>query len=160
MIDLADRETSEFLHSGCALLVCTVGADSRPHAGRAWGLTVIDADTGVLRLLVEGDDAVTLANVRSQRALAVTATKVTNFHSVQFKGRGLAIEELTAADETKHAQYTRAFLTDVHDANGYAMDLMQRWAGRPVVACLVTVESSFDQTPGPSAGMAIDRSGS
>jgi hypothetical protein len=157
MIDLADPATSQFLHSGCALQICTVEPDGRPHAGRAWGLTVVDAEAGLIRLLVEADDAVTVTNLRDGRAMSLTATNVTNFHSMQLKGRGLTIDVPTEADEAKHAQYTNAFLMDVHHSNGYAMELMQRWAGRPVVPGLVTVDSSFDQTPGPSAGAATDR---
>jgi hypothetical protein len=158
MIDLDDQATKDFLHSGCALLICTVGRNGQPRAGRAWGLTVVDAEAGVLRLLLEGDDPVTVANVRAGNPIAVTATSVSDFHSIQFKGRGLTVEDPTPADEAKRDQYTADFLQDVYLVNGYPMDVMQRWAGRPVVPCHVVVDCAFDQTPGPSAGVAIDRS--
>jgi len=157
MIDLGDRATVKFLDSGCALLVCTVSADGQPHAGRAWGLSVVDVDAHLLRLLVEADDAVTVANVRAGRAIAVTATSVRTFHSLQLKGRALSLEELTPADEAKQAQYTSDFLKDILDTSKYAPDVMCRWAERPVTPCFVTVDVSFDQTPGPSAGATIDR---
>ena len=157
MIALDDPATISFLHSGCALLISTVDGDGMPHAGRAWGLTVVDAEAGLLRLLLEADDAVTVANVYAARPIAVTATNVANFHSIQLKGCAVSVEVRTPDDEAKQAQYTADFLADVHEANFYPIELMERWADRQVVPCLVTVDSSFDQTPGPSAGVAIDR---
>ena len=37
-----DPETRAFLESGCGLLVGTVGADGEPHAGRGWGMDVLE----------------------------------------------------------------------------------------------------------------------
>ena len=158
MIDLADPATEEFLHGGPSLVTCTVDGDGQPHVSRVWGVTIVDADSGLLRLLVHAEDAVALTNIRAGRPIAVTATNVTNFHSLQFKGLGVSVEDLTTADEAKQAVYTDAFLTDVHMTYGYAMDLIQRFAARATIPCLITVDSSFDQTPGPSAGVAIDQS--
>jgi len=157
MINLGDATTAEYLHSGCALLVCTVGADGHPRAGRAWGLTVVDAEAGRVRLLVEADDHITVANIRGGGAVAITATSVMTFRSMQLKGRGLGIEQPTPEDGAKRDQYTHDFLRDVYATNSYDMDIMERWARRPIVASLIEVDSSYDQTPGPSAGVAIDR---
>lgn len=158
MIDIADPATEEFLHSGPSLLTCTVDGDGQPHVSRAWGVTIVDADSGLLRLLMHADDSIALTNIRAGRPIALTATNVTNFHSLQFKGLGVSVEDVTTADDAKQAVYTDAFLTDIHVANGYPMDLIQRWARRATLPCLITVDSSFDQTPGPSAGVAIDQS--
>jgi len=137
--------------------VCTVGADGHPRASRAWGLTVVDAHAGRVRLLVEADDHITVANIRGRGAVAITATNVMTFGSMQLKGRGLGIEQPTAEDTAKRDQYTHDFLDDVHAANSYPMDVMERWAGRRIIAALIEVDSLYDQTPGPSAGVAIDR---
>ena len=158
MIDLDDPATKEFLHSGCALLVCTVNADGSPHAGRAWGLTVVDAEAGLVRVLLEGDDPVMIANARAGNAIAVTATGVLTFHSIQMKGRPVRIEHhMTETDEAKAAQYADDFLDDIHATEGYPMEIMRRWTEHPLVPCIVEVETTFDQTPGPSAGAVLDR---
>jgi hypothetical protein len=157
MIDLGEATTTEYLHSGCALLVCTVGADGRPRGSRAWGLTVVDAEAGRVRLLVEADDHITVANIRGGGAVAITATSVVTFRSMQLKGRGLGIEQPTPEDFAKRDQYTQDFLSDVHTVNRYPMEMMERWARRHIVASLIEVDASYDQTPGPSAGVAIDR---
>jgi hypothetical protein len=157
VIDLGEPATTEFLHSGCSLLVCTVGVGGHPRAARAWGLTVVDPPAGRLRLLVEADDHITVANLRGGGGVAVTATNVITYRSMQLKGRGLGIEEPMPEDEAKRDQYTHDFLYDVHAANSYQIDMLERWARRPIIASLIEVDSSFDQTPGPSAGVAIDR---
>jgi hypothetical protein len=158
MIDLDDPTTKQFLHSGCALLLCTVNADGQPHAGRAWGLTVVDAQAGLIRVLIEVDDPVMVANARAGNLISVTATGVMTFHSLQLKGRAVQVEsQLTSADQDKYRQYTDDFLEDIHSTDGYPMSVMRPWAERRLVPCIVEVDTSFDQTPGPSAGSVLDR---
>jgi len=157
MIDLGDEAVTSHLHSGCALLVGTIGADGQPWASRGWGLTVIDADAGRLRLLVEADDPETVARLRAGGRVAITATSVINFKSIQVKGRGVAIVELTEDDQRRRDQYVHDLVHDIHSVEGYAKDVLESWARRRVVPCIVEVDTSFDQTPGPSAGAAVDR---
>lgn len=155
MIDLDDPDTLQLLHSGCALVIATLGPDGAPHATRGWGLTVVDAATGLLRVLVQTDDALTLDNIRNGAAVAVTATSVPTFRSVQLKGRGRSVEEPTPRDAQCQAEYTAQLVEDIHVTDGHAVDVLERWARRQVVPCLVQVDTSFDQTPGPGAGTAI-----
>jgi hypothetical protein len=157
MIDLDDNETSAFLHSGCALLVGTIGADGLPRACRAWGLSVVDAGSAVIRVLVEDDDPVTLKNLRDDGRVAVTATSVRTHRSIQFKGRVVSTERPTAEDEARREHYTKLFLTDINDSHRYSPEMLARWARQHVVACVVELAASFDQTPGPSAGSVIDK---
>ena len=157
MIDLADPATDEYLCGGRSLLICTVDSEGRPHASRLFGLTIVEAASGLIRVLVPADDVVALANIRACRPIAVTATNVTNLHSLQCKGLGVSVEVLTTSDEATQAVYTDAFLREVHVSTGYPMDVLLRSAGRTMMPCLITVDSSFDQTPGPSAGLATDR---
>ena len=48
-MDVFDESMIEFLQSGCALLVGIVDATGRPHAGRCWGLTVLDPHANRVR---------------------------------------------------------------------------------------------------------------
>ena len=57
------EEMVAFLESGCSLILGTVGADGAPHAGRGWGLDVVDPATGRVRLLLDAADAGTLADL-------------------------------------------------------------------------------------------------
>lgn len=150
-----DDEMIRFLHTGCALLVGTVAADGTPHAGRAWGLEVVDAAAGRIRLLVEADDAVTLANLQLGAPVAVTGADVRTLHSIQLKGRVVAVGAATEADEARRVRYTDDFIADIHDTDGMAPGPLHSWARTRIVACDIDASASFDQTPGPAAGSPV-----
>ena len=101
-------ELAAFLEGGCALIVGTVGADGRPHAGRAWGIEVLDAEAGRLRLLLDAADGPTLANLAGDDPrLACTGADVRTLHSRQLKGRSLGTEPATGADRARAAALLR-----------------------------------------------------
>jgi hypothetical protein len=152
-----DGEITEFLHSGCALLVGTVDATGQPHAGRGLGLTVLDARAGRVRLLADADDAPTIANLQPGALVAITAASVRTLRSFQMKGHVVLVEPADEADASKQAQYTDDFIRDIHETDGEPLELLRRWTDHPSVACVVDVDSSFDQTPGPSAGSQLRR---
>lgn len=154
-MDVFDEATIKFFHAGCSLLVGTVDATGKPHAGRGWGLTVLDPLTGRVRLLVNLDDAPTVANLQPDAPVAITTASVRTLQSVQIKGHVVCVEPATEADETKRVQYTADFTNDIHETDGDPLEMLQRWAASRIVACVVDVDSSFDQTPGPSAGTPI-----
>lgn len=146
-----------FLHSGCALLVGTADVIQRPHASRAWGLTVVAADPLRVRLLVDAADATTLANLQPGALVAITAASVLTLRSLQMKGHVVRTEAADEADEAKRVQYTADFANDIHTTDGDPLTAILPWANRDVVACLVEVEATFDQTPGPSAGAPMTK---
>jgi hypothetical protein len=152
-----DNSTIEFLHSGCAVVIGTVDDDARPHASRGWGLTVVDAQAGRVRVLADAGDSTLLANLQPGRFVTVTVAAVTTFQSRQMKGRVVAIEAGTEADEAKRRQYAADFGRDIYEIDRLPMELIDRWTDRPVAPFVADLESSFDQTPGPSAGTALDR---
>lgn len=154
---MLDDDTVRFLNGGCSLLVGTVSADGRPHAGRGWGLSVLERRPLRVRVLLDARDARTLENARSWARIALCAADVPTLHSVQLKGRVLGAEPATAADREKQRQYTESFLNDIHTTDGDPLDILHRWAECEVVAAMVEVDESFDQTPGPSAGTALAR---
>ncbi len=126
--DVFDESMIEFLHSGCALLVGTVDGSGRPHAGRGWGLTVLDPDAQRVRLLVDAADDITLANLQPNALVAITTASVRTLHSVQMKGTVVFVEPSTESDEAKRVQYTSDFAGDIHDTDGEPMELLERWA--------------------------------
>ena len=110
MIEVAAQA---LLESGCALLIGTVDSDGMPNAGRAWGLDVLDPAADRVRIVLAGDDAVTVANLRSTGRLAVTGTDIETLRSVQAKGHVVSIEKATAADRRRAARYRDAFFSDI-----------------------------------------------
>lgn len=158
MIDLDANEVSALLNTGCGLLVGTIGGDGLPRVCRAWGLRVEDAGSSLVRVLVEDGDPLTMRNIRDNGRIAVTATSVHNHRSIQLKGRVVSTEAPTAEDEALREHFTDLYLTGISDEHGYPPQELAGWARRHVVACVVELAESFDQTPGPSAGAVIDTS--
>jgi hypothetical protein len=151
-MDVFDEATIEFFHSGCSLLVGTVDTTGKPHAGRGSGLTVLDPQSGRVRLLVNLDDAPTVANLQPGAHVAITTASVRTLYSVQMKGQVVCVETATETDEAKRDQYTTDFTNDIHEIDGDELEMLHRWTACRIVACVVDVDSLFDQTPGPSAG--------
>ena len=151
-----DPQTTAFLETGCALIVGTVSPSGEPHAGRAWGLTVVeDGPTPQVRLLLDAEDLVTIDHVADGGAIAVTAASVRTLSSIQLKGHARASEDATPADEARAARYIEAFFGDIMDTDGTSPSLLQRFVPTGYLACTVEVLERFDQTPGPGAGARV-----
>lgn len=153
---MLSAELVAFLEGGCSLIVGTVGTDGRPHAGRAWGIEVLDAESGRLRLLLDAADGTTLANLGGEGArLACTGADVRTLHSRQVKGRSEGTEPATGADRARAARYCDAFFADIEATDGEPRELLDQIVPAAYVACTVTAEAIFDQTPGPGAGACV-----
>lgn len=152
-----DEETAALLASGCALIVGTVGVDGAPHAGRGWGVDVIeDAEPARLRLLLDIEDVATLEHAAAGGAMAVTATSVRNLRSVQLKGRATGVEVASRDDLDRAQRYVDAFFTDIQETDGTSLDLLCRFLPVGYVACTIEADERYDQTPGPGAGARLD----
>jgi hypothetical protein len=143
-----------FLQSGCALIVGTVDAAGEPCGSRAWGCQVVDP-AGELRVLLPSDDATALANLATTQRIALTAADPLTLRSAQLKGRVSALEPPSAADRARSSRYVEAFFEIITALDGLDRDLVERVVPAELVAVDVTVEASFDQTPGPSAGTLL-----
>lgn len=149
-----DLSMIEFLHSGCSWVVATLDGAGQPYVARGWGVTVLDPGGDRVRVLVDADPT-TVANLRPNAAIAVTGAAVATLHSTQLKGHVVQVEAATAADDARRRQHTTALLADIHRTDGDPVEMLEHWAAREVIACVIVVDSSFDQTPGPSAGTPL-----
>ena len=148
-------ETTAFLEGGPGLIVGTVSRDGAPTATRAWGLTVLSADTGECRLLLDRDAELALANLEATRAIAVTCADVPTFYSVQLKGEIVRLEDATDADRVRSADYVEAFFGDVVRTDGSDLTALHQMRPNDIVESIVRFVEIFDQTPGPGAGAAF-----
>lgn len=142
-----DDALGGFLESGCALIVGAALSDGEPYATRAWGLEVVDAEGGEVRLLVDADDVPRLAGI-----MAVTGADVRTLRSVQLKGLVLRSDPVTGTDLDRTAAYCDAFFAAVEDTDGTPRRLMDKLRPAVLAAIHLRVDELFDQTPGPSAG--------
>ena len=146
-------ELAAFLESPCSLIVGTVDADGLPEASRAWGVEVLDERS--LRVLLSTQAPVTRRNVEGRGAFALTATHFTTFESVQVKGRATRVDVATAADRICFERYCAGAMRAIAESDGTPEELVARFITADVYACLVTIDSVFDQTPGRSAGTQL-----
>jgi hypothetical protein len=153
-------ETVAFLHSGCALIVATVGADGAARASRGWGLTVLsghDDAASRFRLILDADDTEATDNIAGGGRIAVTATSVRTLRSMQMKGHVDLVEAATSEDEARAAQFCDDFFGDITAVDGIERRQLERMVPAGYVSCECIVEEVFDQTPGPAAGASLSR---
>ena len=149
---MIDTETQAHLESGSALIIGTVGADGRPHATRGWGLDVVDAARGVVRVLLAADDADVGDHVATTGRIAITGSDVATLATIQAKGRVQVVEPATAADRRRAARYCDAMFGAIGEVDGTPRELLERLVPTGYLACVVELDEWFDQTPGPRAG--------
>jgi hypothetical protein len=148
-------DTARFLSDRAALIVGVVGADGRPFAARGWGLEVLDPGSGRARLLLDAADLDRLAHLAGGGALAVTGSDVPSLRSCQLKGRVDGFEVATDDDLAHSAAYCAGFFGDVERTDHLPPWKLERLRPDELVACLLTVEEVYDQTPGPAAGRPL-----
>lgn len=135
-----------------SLLIGTVSADGRPSGARGWGIRLVDADAGLVRVSFDANDTATRANLAHGGRVAITSCDVKTFFSVQMKGRALVVEPPDAHDLLAAETWGDAFLGAVVAIDGYTRPQLEQWRRRDLVVVLVQVEQLYDQTPGPGAG--------
>jgi hypothetical protein len=152
-----EAEIVELMESPCSLIVGTVDDDGLPDATRGWGAEVLDGGTK-LRLLLSANADVSIANLRSTGRIALTATNFVTFDSVQVKGVALAVEDATDADRARFATFCAECVRTLHEIDDTPEALIWRFMPSDVVACIMTADELFDQTPGPGAGKCLNAS--
>lgn len=143
-------ELASFLRLGVAAVVGTSGADGWAECVRAWGV-IPQPDERTLTVFVpEAHASRTLANLETNRRVAVTCSLPTTYEAYQMKGELLGTRHGREADRPIVEMYREAFLSETA-AIGFTEELRNAhyW---PVVALVVGVEQVFLQTPGPGAG--------
>ncbi|HEX5616027.1 MAG TPA: hypothetical protein VFZ83_12815 [Acidimicrobiia bacterium] len=150
-----DPATATFLGTGVSLDAGIVHPSGDPITVRAWGARPNDDGTTV-RVLLPTDDPDTVEHVHPGGLIALVASDVITFRSIQLKGRVVAHEPESEADEALHTAYVDAFAAAVQEADGTPESLVRRLVPAGRAAVTFTVEQAFDQTPGPGAGGRLE----
>jgi hypothetical protein len=149
------RELADRIAAGMSLLIATVDPDGSPHAGRAWGVRVLDL-SGRFREMVDADDARTIANLTDGRRAALTVSEVNTHLTFQFKGRPLRLVPATAGDQAAAAEWGDRFLDAINQFDGYSRAHLEHWRVTDCLAFEFEADEMFDQAPGPGAGRRVD----
>jgi hypothetical protein len=150
-----DRETTEFLESGCSLVVGTVAPDGEPFACRAWGVKVMEPGENRMRVVLDAADVVMLDHLTAGGRVAVTAADVRTLRSMQVKGRVTALQPADDADRICADNFSVAFFDAVVSTDGTDRRLLERLVPLDFIVCDVTVDEFYNQTPGPGAGSVV-----
>lgn len=153
-----DESIQTVVEAGSPLILATASADGRPHAARGWGITAVDSARGLIRVLLDADDPVTVANAKLGGPIALTAADVVSLRSVQFKGKCVSVEPATDADRDSSARYCDKFFADVEQTDGTPRVKLERLVPNDLLAVIVEVRELFNQTPGPRAGETLPTS--
>lgn len=148
-----DRALRDHLAQGVSIIVGTSSASGRPHATRGYGAVAVD-DFRLL-LFISAADVVTIENALSTGRIAMTTGDQRTYQSVQCKG---SVESIADAAPDEHAaalKHMERFWDRVNFEDNISLESLKRMTPTAYAACVMRVETMFDQAPGPSAGGAL-----
>ncbi|MFN0090291.1 MAG: pyridoxamine 5'-phosphate oxidase family protein [Acidimicrobiales bacterium] len=149
------REFADRMVAGMSLLIGTACVDGAPHAGRVWGVEVLDL-SGRLRVLLDAEDSRTIANVARGGRVAFTASEVQTHLTFQMKGRAARVDSNTASSVAAADKWAKGFLDAINAFDGYDREALEQWRQTNCVAAEIEVFELFDQAPGPKAGRQLN----
>ncbi|HEX9982643.1 MAG TPA: pyridoxamine 5'-phosphate oxidase family protein [Thermoanaerobaculia bacterium] len=149
---LAER-LSRIGAEGTSVLVGTVDADGVPACCRGVAFVPKDDDTVTVYLPVATAQE-TVANVATTRRVAISVTHPIDHTSTQVKGVTRGVRIAGESEREVVMRCVNAF-ADVLDQIGLPRRISHSLTHWPAFAIDVTVEETFDQTPGPKAGNPI-----
>ncbi|MDB4936648.1 MAG: hypothetical protein JWP87_3620 [Labilithrix sp.] len=145
-------ELGSLLKLGVSVLAATRDANMRPAISRCGGARV--GNDGLVRVAIAlPEGARTLANLESTGVIALTAVLPTTYRTLQVKGREARRVEWPELDQIV-ISHRAAFVEEVLAIGLARENAPVMWSTR-FVAIAFTPDEIFDQTPGPSAGLAF-----
>jgi hypothetical protein len=152
---LIDDEVRVFLEGPVSAMLGTADGLLVADVTRIAGLLALDDAS--MRILVAANATVARANAAEPgAAVAVLATDITNYRSLQWKGTVVAWHEPTPGDLTLLDDHVERFLAAATTV-GLDAASARRCFPSQVVALEVAFDALFDQTPGPAAGRRIEQ---
>jgi hypothetical protein len=139
---------------GAAAWLATSSPERRPTAARVLGASFVRGRDRLALFVPTEQSGRTLANVEHGSQLAVFFCRVTDYRSIQIKGT-LVASRPAREDERDYQRRYMAAWTEACTSIGLSRDLMERLAYWPSIRLEIDVTASFEQTPGPRAGVAL-----
>ncbi len=144
----------ELLLAGVATVVATRDERMRPSLQRGWALAVSDDGREVTVCVSAAPGSQTRENLEQNGAVAVTCSRPTTYRTVQFKGKVVAIRDITPEQRAGAEAHADALSREAGEL-GLPPDTGRRLFGSDLVAVTVAVAELYDQTPGPKAGARL-----
>lgn len=145
-------ELGALLKLGVSVLAATRDANMKPAISRCGGARL--GDDGLVRVAIAlPEGARTLANIESTGVVALTAVLPTTYRTLQVKGHDARRIDWPELEQVALA-HRAAFVEQVIAVGLARENAPVMWSTR-FVAVAFTPGEIFDQTPGPSAGLAF-----
>jgi hypothetical protein len=152
------RELQQFLESGVSVLVGTRDRLLVPEGARGFGVRVLAGGAELEVFLPAAWGERTLANLADNGRIAVSVAQPEDHRSVQVKGAVLEIRPGAEAERAAIDRYREALIAKF-SVIGYPPSLFHRLNVWPCKVVRLRVESLFEQTPGPRAGVPLGGDG-
>jgi hypothetical protein len=151
---MLSEEHVRFVESGVSVLVGTRDARMRPFGIRGMGVKV-HADKKTLTVFIPNPTGErTLADLHDNGRIALTFTRPIDHRSMQLKGKAIAFRPATEEERPLLESYVEGWARHL-EIVGLPRAIGSRLTFWPATAVDVTIEASFHQTPGPSAGKSM-----
>ncbi len=147
-------ELVEFLESGVSLLCGSRDANLRPECCRAVGATVARERTSLTLLLNAMTARRTIANLEHGGPIAMTASRISDYRTIQIKGMAKPARAATDAEHEIANRYLLAFTESLYQV-GLQRAIVRRVRVTPTVAVELSIDQVFQQTPGLHAGSLL-----
>lgn len=141
-----------------AVIVGGRDAALRPACALAAGVTFGDEPGSVTAYLPEATSADLLAGFAENGHIAVVFEEITSHHTLQLKGRVVAMRPATEDERPLVEKAVEGFFRQV-EAIGAAPGVLRRRRRWPCRAVTFAVTDVFEQTPGPRAGNPLVAAG-
>jgi hypothetical protein len=150
-----DDEIAAFLESPVAIDVAACSSDGRPSSTRAFGAFVAPGSNRLRVYVSRREGRRFLEDAQRGGPVAAVFCRPLTHAAIQLKGREVELAMMTAADVEVVAAHRRRFV-ESFAALGFRRELVDsylRSVETDLAALEFTVESIFEQTPGPKAGV-------
>ena len=147
-------ELIEFLSLGVATIVATRDEELHPEIGRGWGIRVSAERNAASLCLAAPEGSRMRANLERNGAIAVTCSLPSSYRTIQLKGRVLDIRAPTP-EQLEHVDaHAAAFALEAEQV-GLPAGWGHRLLEPELTSVSISVSELYDQTPGPTAGVAL-----
>ena len=149
-----DEPLKDFIESGLAGIVGTASAEGLPHVTYGWSPRVHPDGASVDVFLDQPRAEMALSDIAENGQIALTLADPVSYRSVQLKGKVVGSTSECAKDETWLRNGREGYLVRATLIGDDPRSLRERWFD-DVVRVTFSVDSGFDQTPGPTAGQPL-----
>jgi hypothetical protein len=154
-LQLSD-ELVEFVESGVSITLGTRDAELRPECLRVMGASVGADRSSVSLYLSQALAARSLSNLADNGLVSAFFSRPVDYRSLQIKGSLQETRPGTDADRALQERYLAGFVEQLYCVM-VPRAVSRRMRIWPSVVVTFTAEELFQQTPGPSAGIRMER---